>query len=59
MKNLGTQTGTTKANFTNKIQEIEERLSGVNMIEEMRTSVKDHAKHKKYLVRTSKKSGTL
>lgn len=36
IKDLGTQTGTPEANHTNKIQEIEERMSGIeDTIEEM------------------------
>ena len=30
LKNLGERTGTTDANITNKIQEMEDRISGVN-----------------------------
>ena len=50
MKNLGIQTGTTEASFTNRIQEMEERSSSVeDRLEETDTSVKEYAKSKKLL----------
>ena len=50
MKNLGIQTGTTEASFTNRIQEMEERSSSVeDRLEETDTSVKENAKSKKLL----------
>ena len=42
MENLGKQTGTTKTSITNRIQEIEERISGTeDTIEEIDTLVKE------------------
>lgn len=50
MSNIGTQTGTTKLSFTNKIQEMEERLLGPkDTVEEMNTSVKENVKSNKIL----------
>ena len=50
MENLGKRTGTTDANITNKIQEMEERISGIgDNIEEMDISVKENVKCKKFL----------
>lgn len=40
MKNLEIQTRTKKANFINRLQEMEERILGSDLIEEMDTSVK-------------------
>ena len=41
MKNLETQMGTTKTSLANRIQEIDERISGIEeMIEEIDTSIK-------------------
>ena len=48
MRNLGTQTGTTEATFTNRTQEMEETTSVIeDMIEEMDTSVKENVKPQK------------
>jgi predicted RNase H-like nuclease (RuvC/YqgF family) len=45
MENLGKRTGTTDTNITKRIQEMEERISGVkNTIEEIDTSVKENEK---------------
>ena len=50
MENLGKRTGTTDTSITNKIQEIEEELSGIeDTIEEMDASIKQNAKYKKFL----------
>ena len=47
MENLGKKIGTT-ASIANRIQEIEERISGIeNMIEEIDMSVKEKFKSKK------------
>ena len=43
MKKLGTQRGTTDTSITNRIQEMEERLSE-GMIEEMDKLVKENSK---------------
>ena len=48
MKNLGILTRTIAASITNKIQEMEERISGIeDMIEEMYTLVKQNVNLKK------------
>lgn len=48
MKNLETQAGTTEVDFANKIQEMEERISGTeDTVEEMNTLVKGNPKSKK------------
>jgi hypothetical protein len=48
MKNLGKRAGITDASITNRIEEIEERLSGVeNTIEDIDTTVKESTKSKK------------
>jgi uncharacterized coiled-coil protein SlyX len=50
MKNLGNRTGTTDASITNRIQDMEERISGVeDTIEEIGASVKENVKSKKLL----------
>lgn len=48
MKNLGTWTGITEAIFTNRIQAMEERISGIeDTIEEVNTSVKENVEAEK------------
>jgi hypothetical protein len=48
MENVGKRTGATDASITNRIQEMEERISGVeDTIEETETSVKENIKSKK------------
>jgi methyl-accepting chemotaxis protein len=48
VKNLGERSGITDVNITNRIQEIEERISGVeDTIEKIDTNVKENSKHKK------------
>lgn len=48
MKNLGKRTGTTDASITDRIQEVEEKISGIeDTIEGINTSIKEHAKCKK------------
>ena len=47
MENIGKRSGITDANITNRIQEIEERLSGTeDTIENNDTTVKENAKCK-------------
>ena len=49
MKNLESQTKTSKVKLTNRVQEMEERISGIeDKIEEMDTSVKQNVKYKKF-----------
>ena len=48
MENLGKRTGTAEVSITNRIQEMEERISGIeDTIEEIDTSVKENIKSKK------------
>ena len=47
--NLGKRTKTTDAKFTNRIQEIEKRISGVENMIKIDTSVKDIIKSKNLL----------
>ena len=50
MKNLGILTRTIAASITNRIQEMEERFSGAeDTIENMDTTTRENAKHKKIL----------
>ena len=51
MKNLGKRTGTTDINITNRIQEMEERIQGI----EIDTPVKENAKSKKFLTQNIQK----
>jgi hypothetical protein len=47
MENLGKLRGTTVASITNRIQEMEERVSGIeDVIKEIDTSVKENIKSK-------------
>ena len=47
MENLGKQTGTTDASITNRIQEMEERISGIeDMLEEINSLVKGNVESK-------------
>jgi hypothetical protein len=49
MENLGNRSGITDESITNRIQEIEERISGVEAtLEDIDTSVKENTKHKKF-----------
>ena len=51
MKILGTRTGNSEANFTNRMQEMEERISGTkDTIEEVDTLVRENVKSKNVLV---------
>jgi uncharacterized coiled-coil protein SlyX len=53
MENLGNMSGSKDASITNRIQEIEERISGVeDMVEEIDTTVKENSKHKKLLTQS-------
>lgn len=60
MKNVGTETGASEVSLSNWIQEIEERISGLeDTIEEMHTFVKENVKSKMYLAqKASRKSET-
>ena len=50
MENLAKRTRTTEVSITNSIQEIEERISGVeDTIEEINISVKENVKSKKFM----------
>ena len=50
MENLGKQTGTTDTSITNRLQEMEERISGVeDMVEETESSVNESVKPRKFL----------
>lgn len=52
-KNLGKKTGTTEVSITNRLQEMEERISGVeDTMEEIDVSVKENVKSKKSLTQT-------
>jgi predicted transcriptional regulator len=47
MENLGKRSGITDVSITKRIQEIEERISGVEeIVEEIDTTVKEDSKHK-------------
>ena len=49
MKNLGNRTGTTVTGITNRMQEMEERISGVeNSIGEIDISVKENVNLKNF-----------
>lgn len=57
MKNIGTETRASKESLSNRIQEMEERLSGLqDTIEEMDTFVKENVKSKTYLAQKKKKN---
>jgi polyribonucleotide nucleotidyltransferase len=46
MENLGKRSGITDGSITNKIQEIERRISGVeDTVEDIDTTVKENSKH--------------
>jgi uncharacterized coiled-coil protein SlyX len=50
MKNLGKRSGVIDASLTNRIQEMEERISGAEVtIEDIDTTVKENTKCKKLL----------
>jgi hypothetical protein len=49
-KTLGKKSGTIDVNISNRIHEMEERISGAeNSIENMGTTIKENAKYKKIL----------
>ena len=51
IENLKKQTGTTSASITNRMQEMEERISGVeDSIVEIDMSVKENTKTKKFII---------
>ena len=53
MENLGKRSGITDVSITNRIQEIEERISGgEDMVEDIDTTVKENSKHKKLLTQS-------
>jgi hypothetical protein len=56
MENLGKRRGTTDAGMTNRIQEMKERIWGVeDTIEEIDTSVKENVKARKFLTQNTQK----
>jgi uncharacterized coiled-coil protein SlyX len=60
MENLGKRPETTNTSISNRIQEMEERISGVeNTLEEIDISVKENVKSKKFSTQTSRKARTL
>lgn len=60
MRGLGTGTRTSETSLTNIIQELEERISGIeDRIEEMNTPVKENVNLKNSWHKTSRKSGIL
>ena len=53
IENLGKRSGITDINIANRIQEIKERVSGVeDTVEEIDTNVKENSKHKKLLTQS-------
>jgi hypothetical protein len=58
-KNLGKRSGVRDASITNRIQKIEERISGAeDTIENIDTTVKQNAKCQKLLTQNTQKSRT-
>jgi IS30 family transposase len=55
MENLGKKSGLTDASITNRVKEIEERISGIENIDII---IKENSKHKKLLTKTSRKFRT-
>jgi hypothetical protein len=54
MENLGKKSGITDVSITNRIQEIEERISGIeNMVEKIDITVKEYSKYKKKKTKNS------
>jgi chromosome segregation ATPase len=52
-ENIGKRLGITDVSIINKIQEIEERISGVeDTVEEIDTAIKENSKHKKLLTQS-------
>jgi hypothetical protein len=59
IENLGKRLGVIDARITNRVQKIEERISGVvDTIENIDKTVKENAKCKKLLTKTFRKSRT-
>ena len=59
MENLGKRSGITNASITNRIQEIEERTSGVeDTVEEIDITVKENSTCKNFEPKTSRKFRT-
>ena len=55
-ENLGKRSGITDVSITNRIQEMEERISGIeDAVEEIDTTVKENSKHKNLLTKASRK----
>ena len=53
MENLGNRPGITDVSISNRIQEVEERISGVeDTVEEINTILKENSKHKKLLTQS-------
>ena len=51
MENLGKRSGSINTNIKNRIQEIEERISGIeDTLDDIDTTVKENLKHKKCLI---------
>ena len=59
IESLGNRSGVIDASITNRIQELEERTSGIeDTIENIDTTVKENTKCKKVLTQTSRKPRT-
>jgi predicted nucleic acid-binding Zn-ribbon protein len=59
IETLGKKSGTIDVSISNRIQEIEERISGAeDSIENICTTIKENMKSKKILTQTSRKSRT-
>jgi prefoldin subunit 5 len=57
IETLREKSGTIDVSISNRIQEMEERISGAeDSIENIRTTIKENAKCKKILTQTSRKS---
>lgn len=60
MENLGKRTGTTDRSITNRIQKMQERISGIDDTrEDIHPSVKENTKSKMFLTQNIQKIGTL
>ena len=59
LENLGKKSGDIDGSITNRIQEIEEKISGAeDTIENTDTTIKENVKYKKILSQKSRKSRT-
>ena len=59
MENLGKRAGVTDANITNRIQETEHRISGVeDTTEDFNITVKENTRSKRFYLKSFKKSST-